>query len=154
MNDIPPPSGKQQSSGFRFLDHTADIIIEAWGPTLNSVFEQAGYGFFTVLLDPKNITPSGTHEIEIEAHSIETLLYKWIEEFIFLFDAEQLVCTNIKVQSIETHAPTKVLRGTCGTEIFDPKKHEAKAEVKAMTFAEMKITQAKDEILVKFTLDL
>ncbi|MHA2060031.1 MAG: archease [Candidatus Ranarchaeia archaeon] len=145
---------KLRLPGFRFLDHTADVIIEAWGPTVEKAFEQAGYGFYTVLLNPKKITPTGNYEVELEGHSLETLLYRWIEEFIFLLDAEGLVCTDLEISSINHQTSPVVLKGRCGTESFDSIKHEARAEVKAMTFAELKITQTQDETLLRFTLDL
>jgi SHS2 domain-containing protein len=145
---------KQLSSGFRFIDHTADVVIEAWGSTVEEAFEQAGYGYFTMLLNPKTITPTDRYIVELEGHSLETLLYKWIEEFIFLLDAESLVCTNLKVHSINSNTSPIQLKGQCDTESFDPAKHEAETEVKAITFAELKITQTKDETRIRYTLDL
>ena len=43
---------KRPAYGFEYLDHTADVQLHAWGPTLKEAFEQcakAMFGYITEL---------------------------------------------------------------------------------------------------------
>ena len=106
------------------------------------------------MLSPKKITPSESRTIRLEAPSLEALLYKWVEEFIYLIDAEQLVCTDIDVQNICFTPPLVTLEATCKTEPIDPQKHALKTHVKAMTYANLSIAYTKYQSKIRYTLDI
>ena len=43
---------KRPSTGYEYLDHTADVQLHAWGPTIKEAFEQcakAMFGYITEL---------------------------------------------------------------------------------------------------------
>ena len=68
-NDYSPsPSvfGSRPTSGYEFLDHTADVQIHAWGKDLKESFEQAAKAMFAYMTDLDTVEEQGTHIIEAE----------------------------------------------------------------------------------------
>ena len=52
--------------GFRFLEHTADIYVEAHGKTLEEAFEEAALAMFESMTDTKNILPKTKEAITVK----------------------------------------------------------------------------------------
>jgi len=140
--------------GFRFHDHTADITIECWAPTLESAFEEAALATFEVILDSSTVTPIEPVEIETRGYDIEELLVEWIGYLIALIDITNRFYSKFEVDDISKHEEEYVLKGRAIGETIDFDKHDTRTEVKAMTYADMKIDQQPDKITLWFTLDL
>jgi len=139
---------------FRFHDHTADITIECWAPTLESAFEEAALATFEVILDSSTVTPIESVEIETRGYDIEELLVEWIGYLIALIDITNRFYSKFEVDDISKHAEEYVLKGRAIGETIDFDKHDTRTEVKAMTYADMKIYQQPDKTTLWFTLDL
>jgi len=43
--------------GFRFLEHTADVYVAAYGETLAEAFENAALAMFETMTDTENVKP-------------------------------------------------------------------------------------------------
>lgn len=139
---------------FRFLEHTADVKIEAEGKTLEEAFEEAAKGLYELMTDTSKITPVVEKKIEVEGSDLENLLYNWLEEFIYLTDSEQLVFSEFKVRKITREDGRYRLVATAKGEKFNPNKHESKTCVKAATYHEMEIDIKKDKARLVFVLDI
>ena len=54
------------SSGFAYLDHTADVWVHAWGSTVEQAFEQCVYGLMDTMIENFHaIEETTSHPIEI-----------------------------------------------------------------------------------------
>ena len=140
--------------GFRFHDHTADITIECWAPTLETAFEEAALASFEVILDSSTVTPTESVEIETRGYDLEELLVEWIGRLIALIDITSRFYSKFEVDDISKDAEGYVLKGRAIGETIDFGKHDTRTEVKAMTYADMKIDQQPDKTTLCFTLDL
>jgi SHS2 domain-containing protein len=88
-----------QPAGFEILEHTADVGVRAFGPSVESVFEQATRG----LLDITGAGRSGTGEvveIDVEAADLGALLVYWLEEVLYLQDARDSVVGEVTIDSV------------------------------------------------------
>lgn len=141
-------------SGYHFLEHTADIKVKAYGKTLNEAFQEAARALFEIMTDTSKITPTIRRKIEIEAEDAQALLYEWLEEFIYLFDAEGLVFSEFSVESIQQTEGRYKLKGEAIGEEFNMEKHPQRTEIKAITYHEMKIKQAPDQTILEFVFDI
>ena len=56
------------ADGFRIADHTADVGIEATGPDIKTLFENAARGLFAVVADPAYVEPRNAYTIEATAN--------------------------------------------------------------------------------------
>ena len=137
---------------FEFLDHTADMIVKATGVNIIEAFEQGALGYYSVMTDLELIEHNIIKEVKVESEDLESLLFDWIDQLIFLFDTELFISNAIKISMLEKIEEDEkfLLEATLKGEEFVIGKHSQKSEVKAMTYSFMKIT----DTTIEFTLDL
>lgn len=119
---------------FRYLPDiaTADLAFEAFGKTYDELFENAGLALEEAMVKLTSVKPTKEHTINKEENSVENLLYSFLEELIFLKDAETLVFNRIKCEVKKEVRGWRLEVSTKGDEI-DPKKHKLGVDVKAVT---------------------
>ncbi len=140
--------------GFKFHDHTADITIECWGPDLIDAFEQAAIATFEVILDTSTVAPKDSVVISVTGTDLEELLVEWIGELIALIDINHQFYSKFHVDHIEATQDGYVLEAHVQGEDIDHEKHDTRTEVKAMTYADLKILEEPNRTTLWFTLDL
>jgi SHS2 domain-containing protein len=82
-------------SGYRLLPHTADVVVEAFGPSLSACLEAAVMGETATFADVRGVEPTGERRVDLRAPSDEAMLVAVLEEVIFLLDAEDLVVVRV-----------------------------------------------------------
>lgn len=141
--------------GFRFLDHTADVQVESWGPTLEEAYSQTALGLMTTISPNLNlISPLVQKVIQIEAEDKESLLFDFLSEFLFIFDVEDLIFCEIAIESIKKKQDKYLLKANVKGERFNKKKHEIGTEVKAITYSFMNIEEKDWEVKINIVFDI
>jgi len=126
--------------GFRFLEHTADVLVEVWGSKLEELFEEAAKAMFEIITDTSKVSPLMCRKIETEGFDLENALYRWLEELLIIHDSENFVFSKFKVYELEKLEEERyVIRGEACGEQFNIDKHEPRTVVKAVTYAQMQI---------------
>lgn len=119
------------AAGFEFFDHTADVGIEAWGEDLPALLGAAGRGLFELMTSTAHLARTHGVSVEVEGHDKEDLLVCWLGELLFLFETRHFIPLGYEVQvAEESHRLSARLEG----DLFDPKRHEPRREVKAITY--------------------
>lgn len=120
---------------FIFLEHRADIKFKAYGKNLNEAFENTVLAVSSYLSQDKKIKSNKKKKIEISADNNESLLYQFVDEIIYLLDAEKFIPKSAKV---------KIESGNLRAEILgdDSKNYDIK-QIKAATYADMHIKEDK-----------
>ena len=54
------------AGGYRFLEHSSDVYVEAWGESLEEAFENAGRAMFDAMTDISKVKPTIAVEVEAE----------------------------------------------------------------------------------------
>jgi SHS2 domain-containing protein len=139
--------------GYRFLPHTADIKVEAWGETLEEAYEASGIAFYNIILDVDNVEKRIEHPITADGFDPESLLFNYIEELIVKFELERLVFRDFKLY-IERGEDSYRLHGTGYGERYNREKHGYKVQVKAITYHEMEINEKEDKVLIRYVVDI
>ncbi|XP_077293812.1 protein archease [Arctopsyche grandis] len=125
---------------YEYLDHTADVQIHAWGDTLEETFEQCGMAMFGYMTELPYVEVKQTYEIEAEADDMIGLLYKFLDELLFMFSAEpNLICKKLRILDFNTSEFR--IRCKCYGEEFQIGKHPQGTEVKAITYSAMQIIE-------------
>ncbi|MEB3787940.1 MAG: archease [Desulfurococcales archaeon] len=140
--------------GFRHEEHTADVLIIAWGRTLEEAFEWSARGVYEVITDTSRVRPESRIDIEVEGIDLYNLLYRWIEEMLLYTDAEGMVFGDWRVCRIVEESGTWRIVSSAWGERFDPERHEHRTIVKAMTYAQMEIEKDGDCWRVQFVVDI
>ena len=82
---------------YKILEHTADIMFEVYGKSLNELFENSAIATTDVMVDRKSLKAGVKKELNLENKKIDGLLFGFIEEVIYLKDAEELLFKEFKV---------------------------------------------------------
>ncbi|MHA1590720.1 MAG: archease [Candidatus Njordarchaeales archaeon] len=139
---------------FRYLEeHTADVAFEAYGKDLNEAFSNAAKAMFNVMTDISRVEKKITKKVSVRDEDLRGLLKKWLEELLFLFDAEGIVFSDFKVE-IKKENEEWALTGEAYGEPFDPDKHSSHLEVKAVSYHMMEIGEKDGEKFVRVILDI
>src|SRR5579872_4049458 len=91
-------------SGFRFLEHTTDLEIEAFGKTLEEAFENGGKAIEDTMVDLRSIGDVEEKVISLREKDLETLLYSWIEALISLQEIEGLLFSEFSCKIKEENS--------------------------------------------------
>ena len=142
------------AEGHRFLEHTTDAYIEAWGPTLERTFAQAAEAFYETMLNVQKIDPILEEDIQVAGHDKKELLYNWIEQLLIEFDIKSMVYASYQITIAPDDPRSFKLRGKVRGEKYDRGKHGARTEVKGVTYHLMTIEEDAKETKVRFILDL
>ncbi len=144
-----------KKAGFEFREHTADVQVRSWGSSLEEAFSQTAYSLMaTITPDLKKITPKIEKKITIKAEDKEALLFDFLSEFLYIFDVDELVFSQIYVSKIEKFNDNYKLQATLKGEKFDLDKHEIGIEVKAITYSFMNIVEKHASTIIDIVFDI
>ncbi|MDP2939700.1 MAG: archease [Candidatus Omnitrophota bacterium] len=138
---------------YKFLKHTADAKFQAFGKDLEESFSNAAIAMFEIIIKTKNIEKNITKKIEVKAENKENLLYKWLEELLFLLDTEFFVLNSIKNMKIKKEGKKYILKSEITGDTYK-EKYERHGAVKAVTYEEMFIKELKGKVTVQVILDI
>jgi SHS2 domain-containing protein len=137
-------------AGFHLLEHPSDLGIEASGSTIGEAFEQTALGLVAVIAEPESIEPLDERQVKLDAQDFENLLVRWLSEILYLYDGEDYLVKEARIDSI---SPTN-LRARLLGEKYQPKKHTLKLDVKAVTYHQLSIETNNDRTTVRVFLDI
>lgn len=135
---------------FRFLEHTADMKFQAYGKSLEEAFKNAALALREVISGKIKVMEKISKRIEIEGRDFESLLYNFLEELLFLLDAEGFLFSQIK--DIKIDKKNFKLKAV----IFGDKakRYDFTNEVKAITYNEMFVKKEKNKYVIQAVLDV
>jgi SHS2 domain-containing protein len=122
---------------FKIIDHTADIGIEVYGRTLKELFSTAAVALFSLISDPEQVRTTETRTVSVSAPDRESLLIRWLNELIYLWDTEHLLFSRFKIARLTS----KYLDAECSGERLDPSRHDVHRDVKAATYHMLQINR-------------
>ena len=132
-------------SKFEYLDHTADIQVHSWGDSLIEAFENQCLGMYDYMTDRALVNPSQSRQFSVEgAHDISSLLFRFMDEMLFVFSADLFTVHDCKITSIDL--VNWSLSGMVWGEQWDSKKHTIGTEIKAITFGSLEVLQPGDSV--------
>jgi SHS2 domain-containing protein len=167
------PTAPLPEAGFRYLDHITDVIIEAFGTTLEEAFVNSAKGLVNTMFDinyPHNEQLAcNLRELEIEAkgYDYNSLLYDWLEKVLLIVLVDRILVSSFKIKILSPTSPNAkipntgdqsfwafYLEGVARGEPISLDRHEYKVEVKAITYHGMEVKQENDRFVTKFLVDL
>jgi SHS2 domain-containing protein len=129
---------------FEYLEHTADVKFQAHGRSPEETFENAALAMLSAMIDPSTVRVEESWSVEIESDGLETLLYEWLSELLYLFEVELAVFSKFVVRLEEVKEGWR-LSGQIGGERVDSERHFFETEVKAVTLHQFEIRKEEGE---------
>jgi SHS2 domain-containing protein len=86
----------REPRGHELIEHTADVGLRVWAPTIDELFAEAAIG----LVDVMGAAPGPTakrEDIDVDAPDIDGLLVDWLSEILFLFEAREIAPAEVRV---------------------------------------------------------
>jgi SHS2 domain-containing protein len=115
---------------FETFEHTADLGLRIRAADLDTLFAEAAQGLFSVVVeDLSTVRPAQAIEVRIEGEERDLLLFDWLKELLYHFDAEHLLFGKFEVKVRQDG-----LTGTAWGEPLDRSRHVLDHEVKAITY--------------------
>ena len=140
--------------GFRFLEHTADAYVEAYGGSLEEAFGSAGLGFTDVMTELETVEPKTESAFVVEGQDEKALLYNWLEELLLEFELKGMIYSRFEVSSIKETSEGFRLKAKAWGEAYDGERHMSKVGIKAATYHQMEINKEADGVTLRFILDI
>ncbi|MCX8158845.1 MAG: archease [Candidatus Pacearchaeota archaeon] len=141
----------KKSPSFEFLPHTADVKIRAYGSSLENAFKNCALALKEVITEIK-IKPKIQKNILIKSEDEQSLLYEFLEQFLYLLDAKDFIISKIKKIEIAKLKNKFLLKATI---IGDKASNYLFTnDVKAITYNEMLIKKENKKFIIEFVIDV
>lgn len=131
---------------FEFLPHTSDLKIRAIGRSQEGALENLVLGISNYIAGEFLPTKKIKKKIDIRGKDAHELLYKFVEELLFLLEAEAFLVRKAKI-NIQDKILKAVLDGTQVT-------GKGMSMIKAPTYSEMSFYKNNDRWTVEIVLDI
>ncbi len=131
------------------FEHPSDLGLEATADTLGELFQALGEGAAGQIC-PAGVEPAETRELRAEAEDVEYLAVEFLGELLALLHLEHFLVATVRVEEISERGVRAVVAG----EPVDPARHELGAEVKAVTYHQLKVAREAGGWIARVILDL
>ncbi len=141
---------------YRYLEKItiADVAFQAYGKSLDELFLSAWDATLNVMVSNiATIERKISKSISISNSAIELLLFDFLQELIFLKDAERLL---LRIASLRIGEKGEIykLKAIAAGEMIDSTHHELLVDVKAVTFYRFRVEQLARGWRATVTLDV
>ncbi len=130
---------------YKQIAHTADVGIAAYGKSMNTLFENAAAGMFSLITDLRRVRAVGEYRISMKADTPEDLMVAWLSELLFLHETQRLLFKRFEVK-VKKNSLTAKIDG----EVMDRGRHHLHMVVKAVTYHMMDVNPKKGVVRVIF----
>ncbi|GMI43627.1 hypothetical protein TrCOL_g7384 [Triparma columacea] len=142
---------------YEYLPHTADIQLHAWGVDLPTALSGLAVAMFGYMTDLNLITPgfgdqTGGREIIVKGHDLHSMVYSFLDEWLYRFHSEGFICSHVSVYSI--NSVTSECKTSGRGEVFNMEKHKQGTEVKAITYSNMQVVKKDGRVDVYVIIDI
>jgi SHS2 domain-containing protein len=138
---------------YKFLSHTADVKFQAFGKSLEECFTNSFFALKKVMFDNLKIKQVILKKIKVKGKDYESLLYNFLEEFLYLLDAKEFI--SFKIKNIKIHIDKKDKFILSAELIGDKtKNYKFSNSVKAVTYNEMFVKKENKKWISQVVLDV
>lgn len=132
---------------FKFFPHTADVKFQAYGKTLEEVYENSALALINRICDDK-IESKEKINFKVNGKDLEALMYNFLEEFLYLIDAKHFLASKIKVKVKDKKELTAEIWGD------NSEGYAFEMHIKAVTYNEMFVKKLGKKWVAQVVLDI
>lgn len=131
------------SAAYLELEHPADLLLEIHGRSLEDLFENALFAFYSQVADPTEIPPLEPATFAVLERSPDEALRAVLAEALYRFDTEGYVAGAASVKAVTDADLPELVRVTaslCGTR--PPRRPgDLLTEIKAVTYHQLTVKE-------------
>ena len=136
---------KSPERGHREVEHTADWGLEVWAPDLPGLMEEAARGMFGLMGVVVSEDSRCHRQLEIEGDDREQLLVSFLEELLFIADAEKLAFDGFLLSLVGTNLLARLEGGLIVAR---------SKEIKAVTYHYLEISESRRGLETRIVFDV
>jgi SHS2 domain-containing protein len=134
-------------AGHSFVDHTSEVELHLFAPTLTALFAEAGRAIAALMLGDEPRAPeSVVDEVVVTAPDRDALLAAWIDELIFRAETHKAVFTRFAIRRVDDREIAAEIHGIAAPVI--------KTAVKAATFHDLRVAEESGGFVGTVVLDV
>ena len=135
---------------YETFEHTADLGLRVRAPDIDTVFSEAAQCMFSAIVeDPATVRHLQKIDIQLQGDDREFLLFDWLRQLLYHFDAEHLLFSKFDVRVTGAG-----LTASAWGEPLDRTRHNLEHEVKAITYHGLRVEKAGDEWVAEVIVDI
>jgi SHS2 domain-containing protein len=135
---------------YETFEHTADLGLRVRAADLNTLFAEAAKALFSAIVENiDDVQPLHSLRVDLQSDDKALLLFDWLNELLFRFDADHQVFGRFDVE-----CTGGALTGTAWGEPLDRSRHLLSHEVKAITYHGLRVEQEEDGWLAEVIVDI
>ena len=141
-----------KKAGYKFLEHSADIMVLAWGKNFLSALKQIFYAYRTILISKTNFKKIEKNKFVIKekAYTKPELIFNFFSSVIAKSEIKQVVPIDIKFEKLESKKNKIMLKAI----VFWDKNIKPKDSIKAITYHQLDVKESKSCIKIKVIFDV
>jgi SHS2 domain-containing protein len=124
---------------WELYSHPSDIGVRGLGPTREAAFAQAAMALTAVITDLQKVQPREVVDLVCEERDDELLFINWLSALLYEMDTRGMLFSRFEIEPTEGG-----IRARAWGEPVDVAKHEPAVEVKAATYADLKVERKSD----------
>jgi len=132
---------------FKFLEHTADILFQAEGKTLEEALEESAKALSTTLAD--RVSKKKEFEFEESAGNVEELVVSTLSRLLAESELLELIPGGLKVVSFKEEPGKSTIRVKAWAGAG-----KQKTIIKGVTYGMLKVERSKGKCLIQVLLDI
>lgn len=104
-------AGHGGAAGYRYGEHTADVLVHAWGASATEAIGQVIVATAAMVIDPAAVSPPDAEwTYQVEADDWVSCLVKSVNEFLYLHDSDGALvhCVTVDATPATAGAPVGV----------------------------------------------
>jgi len=135
---------------YKFLSHTADLKVLVQEKNLNKSFFNSAFALKEAICGKIKIKPKISRKFIVKGEDFESLLYNFLEEFLFLLDAKEFIFSKIEKLELD-EKNFKISAEISGDKAGNYKFNNP---VKAITYNDMFVGKRGKSFICQFVLDV
>jgi SHS2 domain-containing protein len=121
---------KKKKTMFNFIEHTADMGLEAQADSRAAVFAEMARGLFCMLYGNSPVTGVLDEEVMVRGDDPVELLVAWLNELVYRIEMNDFVIKDVVISTIDKNELIAKVSG----ELFDAERHRVERQLKSVTY--------------------
>lgn len=133
---------------YEMLGHTSEAKFRAYGKTVEERFASAALAMFDIMFEVDKVRNKVMKKVMVKGKDARSLLHNWLEELLLLLDADLFVLHEVQKPKMTRLNDIWTFEAVCFGERASEATPRRGAEVKAVTYSEMEVTDDHVQVVV------